>query len=286
MANISCAPLHLDRPAAELAADDERQAALSRQSDELEALSALFSADGESVSIEESGNGELSCTLTLQQHGASLSIALPELYPTSVPPRLAVSIPALRASLHSELVNELAGIASAGVADDREVLFEVCQAFQSRVAELLASQQPETALNEGSTEGQGRREARPQVRKVAIVWFHHVKSQAKRKQLVAWARDAQCGGFSKPGFPGVVAVEGEADAVQDYLAQVRELRWQAMEVRWEAERAEDDARCLREPFFELAESAMGEAAALCDEAGLLADFRAAVLKLPSKQQCT
>ena len=118
MANTSCAPLHLDRPAAELAADDERQAALSRQSDELEALSALFSADGESVSIEESGNGELSCTLTLQQHGASLSIALPELYPTSVPPRLAVSIPALRASLHSELVNELAEIASAGVADD------------------------------------------------------------------------------------------------------------------------------------------------------------------------
>jgi hypothetical protein len=35
-----------------------------------------------------------------------------------------------------------------------------------------------------------------------VVWFHHIKSTTKRKQLVAWARELDVRGYSKPGFPG------------------------------------------------------------------------------------
>ena len=94
--------------------------------DELEALAAMYSGDGESFAIEESHAGETACTLSLRLLGvvASLHITLPRLYPTSVPPRLAVSIPALRD--HSSLIAALDQIAAEGVAADREVLFEVC----------------------------------------------------------------------------------------------------------------------------------------------------------------
>ena len=68
------------------------------------------------------------------------------------------------------------------------------------------------------------------------------------------------------------------------------MRSQAMEVRWEqaaaAERAVPAARRLPTPFVELGEADMGEAAALCDEAGLLGDFRAAVLKLAQVRAAT
>ena len=79
----------------------------------------------------------------------------------------------------------------------------------------------------------------------------------------------------------VVAVEGEAGACAEYLARLRALRWQVMEVRLRAELA-DDAPKLCAPFTELPEAGMGDAAALCESAHLLAEFRAAVLKLPSK----
>jgi len=251
--------------------------ALSRQMDELEALAAMYSGDGESFAIEESHAGETACTLSLRLLGvvASLHITLPRLYPTSVPPRLAVSIPALRD--HSSLTAALDQIAAEGVAADREVLFEVCQAFQERATEFASDHAAAThvAVPEAAGETGG------QTRCVCFVWFHHIKNLNKRKHIVSWARDAALRGFSKPGFPGVVAVEGEAGACAEYLARLRALRWQVMEVRLRAELA-DDAPTLCAPFTELPEAGMGDAAALCESAHLLAEFRAAVLKLPSK----
>lgn len=71
-----------------------------------------------------------------------------------------------------------------------------------------------------------------------VVWFHHIKSTEKRKNLVAWARELGCSGFSKPGFPGVVVVEGLVPDVREYVGRVRALQWQAMQVR-----AEHTVRC-------------------------------------------
>ena len=252
--------------------------ALTRQLDELEALAAMYSGDGESFAIEESSHsGESACTLRLHLGGvvASLSITLPRLYPTSEPPRLSVSIPALRD--HSRLTAALDQIAANGVAADREVLFEVCQAFQERAAEFASNAATaHVAVQEAAGETADGR-----ARCLCFVWFHHIKNLNKRKHIVSWARDAALRGFSKPGFPGVVAVEGEAGACTEYLARLRALRWQAMEVRLRTELA-DDAPKLCAPFTELPEAGMGDAAALCESANLLAEFRAAVLKLPSK----
>jgi iron only hydrogenase large subunit-like protein len=66
-----------------------------------------------------------------------------------------------------------------------------------------------------------------------VIWFHHIKSTEKRKNLVAWARELDCSGFSKPGFPGVVVVEGLVSDVREYVGRVRALQWQAMQVRAE-----------------------------------------------------
>ena len=53
------------------------------------------------------------------------------------------------------------------------------------------------------------------------------------------------------------------------------LKWQAMEVRW-AQTAAEPLAGLPDPFIELSEAAMGEAAALCEAAGLLPAFRSSV----------
>jgi hypothetical protein len=39
-------------------------------------------------------------------------------------------------------------------------------------------------------------------------WLHHLKSEKKRKLIVAWARELGLAGASKPGFPGEPRLQG------------------------------------------------------------------------------
>ena len=51
------------------------------------------------------------------------------------------------------------------------------------------------------------------------------------QHIVAWAAELSLGGFSKPGFPGIIICEGQAEDVEDYTARLRSLKWSAMAVR-------------------------------------------------------
>jgi hypothetical protein len=141
---------------------------------------------------------------------------------------------------------------------------------------------------------------------VQVVWFHHIKSTEKRKNLVAWARELDLSGYSKPGFPGIVVVEGLSPAVREYLARVRALQWQATQIRGErlvpCQSCKPDCsgqqctagsssapkgvnvgvgtapRSLCGRFVELPESGMSELSQECKSAGL-EDLFLAALKL-------
>jgi hypothetical protein len=129
-----------------------------------------------------------------------------------------------------------------------------------------------------------------------LIWFHHVKNTDKRKNLVSWARELGCCGYSKPGFPGVVVVEGLAPDVREYVARVRALQWQAMQVRAEqllpcsscrgsssssgqvSTAASDGVvgRALSNRFAELPETGMSQLGIECKAAGLEELFLAAL----------
>ncbi|KAJ9504827.1 hypothetical protein QJQ45_020223, partial [Haematococcus lacustris] len=75
--------------------------------------------------------------------------------------------------------------------------------------------------------------------------FHHIKSLAKRKAILQSARDLQLGGACKPGFPGVILVEGFEQDVEEFTAGIRAMRWQAMqEVQAENELLMTEAQLL------------------------------------------
>jgi hypothetical protein len=125
-----------------------------------------------------------------------------------------------------------------------------------------------------------------------VLWMHHIKSTQKRKDLVGWARELGCSGFSKPGFPGVVVVEGAAPDVREYVARVRALQWQAIQVR--AERLTHCAACSGDGdgtaaasrafpgrFTELPETGLSQLSQECKAAGL-EDLFCAALKLERK----
>ncbi|PNW76970.1 hypothetical protein CHLRE_11g483150v5 [Chlamydomonas reinhardtii] len=133
-----------------------------------------------------------------------------------------------------------------------------------------------------------------------LVWLHHLKSLTKRKLIVQWARELSLAGAVKPGFPGVVVVEGLEPDVREFLARMRSLTWQAMQVRGEdllplspaeaasltcgraasgaagtpkmaglgALKPQEPTRRLCGSFKELDESGMGQLGEMCREGGL------------------
>ena len=48
------------------------------------------------------------------------------------------------------------------------------------------------------------------------IYSHHIYSKEKRKCILEWAKELHLTGFSMPGKPGVICVEGIQENCEDY----------------------------------------------------------------------
>ena len=269
--------------------------ALQRQLDELEALAAIYCGEGESCNTTHTASGEMAVSINIalpEGASAALHVVLPQMYPAVPPTNIDVSCAgALNATEIQDIRSALLDIALSAADDDREALAELCLTLQQEVAHRLESRKQSVGSLQHGPIPTSRSAATAFGRR--MVWFHHIKSFEKRKEIVEAARGNRLRGLCKPGFPGVIVVEGDEERCEEFVRAIRTLKWQAMDVRW-AQRLEDvpervnhhhqqqqqqQQQQLPDPFIELDEGAMGECAALCEAAGLLSAFRASILKL-------
>lgn len=66
-----------------------------------------------------------------------------------------------------------------------------------------------------------------------LLWSHHLLATSKRKDIVTWSRELRLGGFSRPGYPGAIFIEGLSGDVDEFVTRIKALRWQALQVRAE-----------------------------------------------------
>lgn len=60
------------------------------------------------------------------------------------------------------------------------------------------------------------------------LYMHHIYNKEKRKDIINWSKELELTGFSLPGKPGVVFVEGTKENVDDYFTRLRRLTWKRM----------------------------------------------------------
>ena len=53
------------------------------------------------------------------------------------------------------------------------------------------------------------------------MWAHHISSAARRGLIVKEARALNLGGYLKPGYPGVVVVEGARGDLEDFVSWMK-----------------------------------------------------------------
>ncbi|PNS14753.1 hypothetical protein CAC42_1982 [Sphaceloma murrayae] len=71
----------------------------------------------------------------------------------------------------------------------------------------------------------------PQSYKRLLIWSHHLLATSKRKDIISWARELHLSGFSRPGYPGAVVIEGIEVNVDEFETRIKALKWQALQVR-------------------------------------------------------
>uniref|UniRef100_A0A8D2D979 RWD domain-containing protein n=1 Tax=Sciurus vulgaris TaxID=55149 RepID=A0A8D2D979_SCIVU len=60
---------------------------------------------------------------------------------------------------------------------------------------------------------------------------HHIYNKCKIKNILEWAKELSLSGFSMPGKPSVVCVEGPQSACEEFWSRLRKLNWKRILIR-------------------------------------------------------
>lgn len=68
------------------------------------------------------------------------------------------------------------------------------------------------------------------------IYSHHIYSKFKRRDIIDWAEELKLTGFSLPGKPGVICVEGYSRPVDEYWHRLRRLNWKRLAIKEKEEK--------------------------------------------------
>ncbi|XP_061682864.1 RWD domain-containing protein 2B [Syngnathoides biaculeatus] len=63
------------------------------------------------------------------------------------------------------------------------------------------------------------------------IYSHHIYNSTKRKNILEWAKELGLSGFSMPGKPGIVCVEGDQEACEEFWSRLKALTWKRITIR-------------------------------------------------------
>mmetsp|Transcript_700 Transcript_700/g.1228 ORF Transcript_700/g.1228 Transcript_700/m.1228 type:complete len:512 (-) Transcript_700:865-2400(-) len=66
-----------------------------------------------------------------------------------------------------------------------------------------------------------------------LIYSHHIIAKSKRKAIADLSRDYELGGYAKIGWPGIIIVEGEESNCNQFIEEIKGMRWQYLVVRGE-----------------------------------------------------
>ena len=69
-----------------------------------------------------------------------------------------------------------------------------------------------------------------------LIYSHHIIAKSKRKAISDLGKDYNVGGYYKIGWPGIIIIEGEENSCNDFIDEIRSMRWQHLVVRGETEK--------------------------------------------------
>lgn len=91
------------------------------------------------------------------------------------------------------------------------------------------------------------------------IYSHHLKSTQKRQDILKLAKELDLTGFSKPGKPGIICVEGVKENTQEFWKIIRQWAWQRITIRISETKFKSQTKCAQfRRFTEFRETLYGD----------------------------
>ncbi|XP_056415496.1 RWD domain-containing protein 2B [Hyla sarda] len=156
------------------------------------------------------------------QHVLSLHCSYPPHYP-NVPPEIVVRSPSLVRSQQAQLNSDLNTYLRSSCSGDVCILS----------ATEWVQENAETYLNKATPTDNQQEAATLEDSIFTRLWIysHHIYNKQKRKNILEWSKELGLTGFSMPGKPGIVCVEGAQEACEEFWSRIRKLTWKRILIR-------------------------------------------------------
>eukprot|EP00066_Takifugu_rubripes_P004976 XP_003968719.1 PREDICTED: RWD domain-containing protein 2B isoform X1 [Takifugu rubripes] len=161
-------------------------------------------------------------TAGMERTDVILSCAYPSEYP-NVLPEITVRCTGLSRAQQTQLHTEL-----------NAYLLENCQGDVCVLAALEWVKDNLQLFTNRSLSAPKKESPAPQPREMfSRLWIysHHIYNKVKRKNILEWSKELGLSGFSMPGKPGIVCVEGPRSACEDFWSRVKVLTWKKIMIR-------------------------------------------------------
>lgn len=241
---------------------------IQEQCNEIEMLQSIFCNAGEMNILDHSVladmfdfvegkrsdlSRKLDFTITLPTKVAGqsieLQIELPFTYPTLEEPCLTVRLKSFSWN-RTQVENNLKRLICEYIAGDEidkstVYIYPIIVWIQESIDELLVSTVSQSTSQKPS-------ESLVESIEMQRLWIysHHLMSTTKRQNILKLAKEYKLTGFSRPGKPGIICVEGGKDSTDEFWKCVRQWTWQKIQVRITEAKVRPISKCLQFHRFE------------------------------------
>lgn len=149
---------------------------------------------------------------------ATLRFRMPSGYPETAATIALISLDGLRRTYRDGIAQKLNERAAESAASGQEAIQDAIEYLKELVANHVESDAA-NALNDAAdplVEGEGSSEWGRR-----WIWVHHVTNKARCKSIVEEARHLNLRGFLKPGYPGIVCIEGHGHKCDEYVTWIK-----------------------------------------------------------------
>uniref|UniRef100_A0A4Y0BG80 RWD domain-containing protein n=1 Tax=Anopheles funestus TaxID=62324 RepID=A0A4Y0BG80_ANOFN len=242
---------------------------LQKQLDEFQMLSAIFCNAGELQvddyscidNLDSYINGETDRLNTkldyrfdlplLQDQKVQILVELPHLYPALEIPRIVIRSSGIPRDQERMLTSKIEQYIEEEVVErDEPYVYQVIGWIQDNFTELLQTtgekkEHPTVPSKRSDTANE------PIVFERLWIYSHHLKSKTKRQTIIKTARDLKLSGFSRPGKPAIICVEGQQSDTQEFWRTIKPLKWQKIQIKFnETETVSDEKEMAALRHFE------------------------------------
>ena len=163
-----------------------------------------------------------------REDSLEISCCFPHKYPEELP-EVYVKCGTLTRALQKELNDSITAFLS------QLELGELCvvtlvQWLQENWPEFYERSRQLVACEDVNFSGNKQRDSEKKLTRMWL-YMHHIYNKTKRKNILDWAVENKLTGFSLPGKPGVVCIEGDERDTEEYFSRLRRLNWKKITCR-------------------------------------------------------